>query len=581
MKRFAGWMMIGILLVVMVYGLAEGNTVATQAAGGMQDLQYGDKGEQVSRLQQRLYELHYYAGEMNGLFTEDTQASVRGFQGDYGLEATGIADVDTQAALFAAKYRSLEKGDSGEDVKALQSKLTELGYYNGKISGNYLDGSYYAVSDFQRKNGLTVTGKADVNTQTLLFDGSRALGKTASSPSATPVQTPAATLTPAPTPAPSQTPANAPQASASAGPEGGTPSPQPEAVVYTKRLQKGSGGEKVKLLQTRLAELGYYQNDISGSYTNETKAAVVAFQKKNGLTADGVTGEKTWNMIFNSQDTLDASATPRPTPVPTPVPYAITIDVTNQVITAYGLDENNEYTKVVRQMICSTGTRATPTDIGSWKLGASRSRFPLFPKYGCYVQYWTPIANGFGFHSVIYNTKNTMDLAVGSYRALGSRASHGCIRMLVADAKWIYENAGKGTVVTVTNKLPSDPELTQSLKPAPLNWSNMLPKMTPAPTLPPAYDGKQPPPTPFRSLNKGDKGEDVYWLQMKLKELGYYTGTVTGGYYGGTQKAVKAFQTDCGLSADGVAGTKTQTLLYADVLPVPTPQATSSPTPAP
>jgi hypothetical protein len=282
-------------------------------------------------------------------------------------------------------------------------------------------------------------------------------------------------------------------------------------------------------------------------------------------------------MVFNNQETLEAGATPRPTPVPTPVPYAITIDVNNQVVTAYGLDENNQYTKIVRQMICSTGTYETPSSIGSWKLGSGRSRFPLFPKFNVYVQYWTPIANGMGFHSVIYNTKNTMDLSVSTYSHLGRRASHGCIRLQVADAKWIYENAGKGTVVTVTNKLPSDPELTQSLKPAPLNWKNMLPKSTPAPTAPPVYDGKQPPPQPFRTLGKGDKGADVYWLQMKLKEMGYYMGTVTGGYYGGTQKAVKAYQNDNGLTADGSAGIKTQNMLYSDVLPAKTPEVTPAP----
>jgi hypothetical protein len=249
----------------------------------------------------------------------------------------------------------------------------------------------------------------------------------------------------------------------------------------------------------------------------------------------------------------------------------------HQVITAYGLDENNQYTKVVRQMICSTGTRATPTDIGSWKLNSGRAKFPLFSKYNVYVQYFTPVANGFGFHSVIYNTQNTRDLITSTYYGLGARASHGCIRLQVADAKWIYDNAGKGTVVTITNKLPYDPELTMSLKPAPLDRKSMLPKATPAPTPSPVYSGTLPPPMPLRALEKGDKGDDVYWLQMKLKELGYYTGTVTGGYYGGTQKAVKAYQKDNGISADGVAGVKTQSILYADVLPDAEAESTSNP----
>jgi peptidoglycan hydrolase-like protein with peptidoglycan-binding domain len=561
-------MLVGVLVLGMVYALAESGTVAAQAPAGPQALLMGDSGEEVTRLQKRLAELYYFGGDADGFFKESTRDAVMDFQSDFGMDVNGIADPKTQSVLYAAKYRPLEKGDSGEAVKALQSRLTELEYYDGKISGNYLDGSYHAISDFQKKNGMDITGKADVKTQELLFDAGRALSKTATAPIQTP--SPAVTAAPAATP----TPPPAGLVSPAAGDLALTPAPTTE---YTKKLQKGSKGESVKLLQAKLFELGYYMDEITGTYTSETKEAVIAFQQINGIQADGITGEKTWNMVFNNQETLEAGATPRPTPVPTPVPYAITIDVTNQVVTAYGLDENNQYTKIVRQMICSSGTYETPSSIGSWKLGSGRSRFPLFPKFNVYVQYWTPIANGMGFHSVIYNTKNTMDLSVSTYSHLGRRASHGCIRLQVADAKWIYENAGKGTVVTVTNKIPSDPELTQSLKPAPLNWKNMLPKSTPEPTAPPVYDGKLEPPQPFRSLGKGDKGADVYWLQMKLKEMGYYMGTVTGGYYGGTQKAVKAYQKDYGLTSDGVAGIKTQNLLYADVLLVSTPEVTPAP----
>lgn len=569
MKRFVVWMLVGVLVLGMVYALADKGTVTAQAPAGPQALLMGDSGEEVTRLQKRLAELYYYDGEADGVFKESTRDAVRDFQGDFGMDVNGIADPKTQSALYNAKYRPFEKGDSGEGVKVLQNRLMVLGFYDGKISGKYLDGSYYAVSDFQRKNSLDVTGKADVKTQELLFDAGRAVSKTGT----VLIQTPSPAITAVPVPTPTPPPAGlATQAAGDAA-----QSPIPENAAFTKKLQKGSKGESVTLLQAKLFELGYYMDEITGTYTNETKEAVVAFQQTNGLPADGITGEKTWNMVFNNQETLEAGATPRPTPVPTPVPYAITIDVNNQVVTAYGLDENNQYTKIVRQMVCSTGTYETPSSIGSWKLGSGRSRFPLFPKFNVYVQYWTPIANGMGFHSVIYNTKNTMDLSVSTYSHLGRRASHGCIRLQVADAKWIYENAGKGTVVTVTNKLPSDPELTQSLKPAPLNWKNMLPKSTPAPTAPPVYDGKQPPPQPFRTLGKGDKGADVYWLQMKLKEMGYYMGTVTGGYYGGTQKAVKDYQKDNGLTADGAAGIKTQNLLYADVLPAKTPEVTPAP----
>lgn len=58
----------------------------------------------------------------------------------------------------------------------------------------------------------------------------------------------------------------------------------------------------------------------------------------------------------------------------------------------------------------------------------------------------------------------------------------------------------------------------------------------------------------------GSRGDEVRKIQTKLKELGYYSGTVDGIYGTATQSAVKAFQKNCGITQDGIAGT--QTLLY-------------------
>lgn len=574
MKKLFVWIMVCAVFLTGVYALAQSGTQPTPQAGSDQvgSLQYGDDGDAVARLQTKLFELKYYNGKISGLYREGTQAAISKFQKEFALEVTGVADAQTQELLFATQYRPLQKGDSGDAVKALQNRLTELGYYNGKISGNYLEGTYYATHSFQQVNGLSVTGMADAATQTLLFDTEKALPKDASA------ATPAPQVTPVPTLAVVE----------EAGGEGpvvlsGETTPAPAAateIPFSKKLQRGSTGSGVKQLQTRLTELGFYKGPVSGNYMNQTRDAVRAFQEHNALTVDGITGQETWDMIFNNDQVSDASATPKPTPAPTPIPYAITVDVANQVVTVYGLDENGGHTNVVRQMICSTGTKANPSDVGDWTLNGSTARWAYFPKWGSNAQYWTRINKSIAFHSVIYNSTNTMDLATGSYSALGSRASHGCIRLTVSDAKWVYDNVGKGTVVTITEKLPADPELAQSLKPAPLDRSRMLPKPTAAPTPAPAYDSQKEPPAPFRNLQKGDKGEDVYWLQMKLTELGYYKGTVTGGYYGGTQAAVKAFQKANGLTADGVAGSKTQSVIYGDVLNSPAPVATPTPKPA-
>ncbi|MBR5437317.1 MAG: spore cortex-lytic enzyme [Clostridia bacterium] len=55
----------------------------------------------------------------------------------------------------------------------------------------------------------------------------------------------------------------------------------------------------------------------------------------------------------------------------------------------------------------------------------------------------------------------------------------------------------------------------------------------------------------------GSRGDEVRQIQKKLRELGYYKGSVDGIYGTGTQKAVKAFQKNCGITADGIAGPKT------------------------
>ena len=59
----------------------------------------------------------------------------------------------------------------------------------------------------------------------------------------------------------------------------------------------GSRGEEVKNIQTRLKKWGYYNGSIDGIYGTATKNAVIQFQKKNGLTADGIAGPKTLEKI--------------------------------------------------------------------------------------------------------------------------------------------------------------------------------------------------------------------------------------------------------------------------------------------
>lgn len=572
MKRFILILTVLVLVVsCLPLALGEGDDGIEETIEDARVLQYGDEGDDVRDLQTRLSKLGYYNGSISGRYREGTQTAVRTLQADFGLEETGIADAQTQAVAYSTLYRPLKYGSSGDDVKRLQRRLTELGYYTGKISGNYLQGTADAVKAFQTKNGgeLYPNGIADVATLTVIFSAEAISRSSAASGQA-----------PAATPAPDEI------AQVSDGDDGtevtgdGQVTAEP-AVPFTKKVGYKATGKKVKQIQQRLYDLGYYTGNISGNYLGNTRNAVKAFQKQNGLTVDGVVGEGTWNALFNEPDVVGPDATPRPTAAPTPVPFHITVDVNNQAVTVYSRDENGEYTVVVRQMICSTGTKKNPSDVGDWVLSGRKARWCYFPKWGDYAQYWTKINGSIAFHSVIYNSVSTKDLSTKSYHRLGSRASHGCVRLLVADAKWVYDNIPEGTVVTITEKLPDDPELRASLKTPPLNNKTMLPQETPQPTAEPVYVSGALPPLPLTQMKKDSSGEDVYWLQRRLTELGYYHGKCSGTFLGGTQNAVKAFQTDHGLKVTGVADVQTLEAIYADVLTTPAPSATPEPLPAP
>ncbi len=80
-----------------------------------------------------------------------------------------------------------------------------------------------------------------------------------------------------------------------------------ELAVDAAVLRQGSTGAEVKEVQRRLKQWGYYTGAVDGIFGAGTKKAVIAFQKKNGLTADGVVGKATYaalgmNASYNALD---------------------------------------------------------------------------------------------------------------------------------------------------------------------------------------------------------------------------------------------------------------------------------------
>lgn len=213
--------------------------------------------------------------------------------------------------------------------------------------------------------------------------------------------------------------------------------------------------------------------------------------------------------------------------------YWIGVDITNQITTVYRSSDDS----VVRHMLCSTGLDATPTPTGTFYMpkkayAAERTEWYYFKEFDCYAKYATRIKGGILFHSVIYGSKSDSSLRTSSVRNLGSKASHGCIRLTVDNAKWIAKNCPSGTKVKIYYG-KKNADLKQQLT------------------------GN------YQTLEKGDSGKSVKSLQERLKECGWYSGSATGKYDSATENAIRAFQKAQGLTADGKAGSKTQKALFS------------------
>lgn len=138
-------------------------------------------------------------------------------------------------------------------MKSVQQRLKDLGYLTDKVDGKYGANTVAAMRAFQLRNGLTGSGNGDTATYTILYsvNAITAEGK--------------------------QVDSNTP-------------------TVYTN-LKVGATGDAVLRLQQALSNLRYTVT-INGTYDETTRAAVLAFQKRNGLAPDGIAGVNTQTKLY-------------------------------------------------------------------------------------------------------------------------------------------------------------------------------------------------------------------------------------------------------------------------------------------
>ena len=271
----------------------SGNTSGTASseiytAKNPNTLQSGDSGSKVTQLQNALKLLGFYTGGVDGKFGSGTKKAVMQFQRVNGLTVDGLAGTQTQKLLYSQVdsgvsggssssgssssgssgfTRTLRKGYTGADVIAVQQKLKELGFYSGSVDGVYGTGSIAAVKKFQQQNGLTADGLVGSRTYAALLSASSGSSSDSSSSGS-----------------------SSGTSDSSSGSSGQT---------YAEgTLSYGSSGTEVKKMQQALKALGYNVS-ADGSYGALTQMAVTQFQKRNGLTADGVAGSATLKLLYS------------------------------------------------------------------------------------------------------------------------------------------------------------------------------------------------------------------------------------------------------------------------------------------
>ncbi|MDD3334866.1 MAG: peptidoglycan-binding protein [Eubacteriales bacterium] len=432
-------------------------TTTTTTSTGSSSLKTGSTGTEVKTLQQRLKDLGYYKGSVDGSYGAGTANAVKAFQAASNLTADGVAGKKTLEAVYSknaikasatntstssnsssstsssssssttsSSYTNgrtdvyLEIGSSGNQVKILQNRLIVLGYLTGTADGDYGETTYAAVKAFQKRNSIYDDGVAGPTTLTKLYSSS---AKKAAS-----------------------------------------------VVANLGSLKQGANGSAVRALQQQLKTLGYYTGSVDGDYGSGTVLAVTNFQAANGLTADGIAGKATQNAIYAAVNGTGSGGS-------------------------------------------SSGGGSNPTNYGA-----------------------TASSNGY---TTISSTS-------------GSNANITAVQSALL-AKGYYSGSLDGSFGSGTEAAIKSFQSSMGLR-----VTGMA-----GPTTQRLLYGGTSQNGSYSKLQQGDSGSKVKQLQYALYELMYYDGEITGSYDTATVNAVLTFQQVHGLTMDGIAGQQTQQILYS------------------
>ena len=495
-------------------------------------LKKGMTGTLVKNLQQRLKDLGYYTGSVDGDFGAATEAAVEEFQKANGLTVDGKAGTNTlkklnsDTAISKKAYTAsqatatprptakptstpkptakatatpdlskdiyLQVGSSGKNVTTLQNRLIELGWMGGQADGEFGGATQAAVMAFQDKEGLWDDGVAGPSTLKELYSSGAAK-------SSTPVSS------------------------------------------IGVSLKEGMSGPSVRALQKRLKALGFYNGTVDGDFGSGTTAAVKSFQEQNGLKADGVAGTSTLNKLYldttgkaNSGSSSSGSST---------------ISSTGYVTLREG--DSGDAVKKLQQQLKTLGYYSGSVD-GKYGSGTTQAVMTFQKMNDLRVD---GVA-GPATQRALYGTSTSISYATLREGDTGSAVTN--LQYTLYELGY-YDADVDGVYGATTKDAVRAFQMQNSITPVDgIAGNKTLQKLYSSSAVAAAASN-----TKFPTLQKGDKGDSVVQLQDCLVQLGYLN-SQTGVYDDATVTAVKNFQRYNGLTVDGKAGEETQKKLFSD-----------------
>ncbi len=282
----------------------------------------------------------YYYYE-NGQYIVDTSRNIDGTTyyfdskgrssqtpSDMSSSSSSSSSESSGSSSSSAAPSSYQIGSSGDEVKKIQERLTELGYYSGACDGEFGSLTAEAFKAFQTAAGLTADGIAGSDREILYSDNAPyAPAKTEETTSEETVQ--------------EETTAPAEEKS--------------ETAVY----QNGDENDTVAAIQTKLAELGYFDIEVTGCFGDYTTQAVKNFQLANGLAATGIVDEETLELL-NSTNAIknpyaesdeETAPTTAVTAEPGPIELPHAASITGYMVTS---EQNQTYADTASKVVTKT-----------------------------------------------------------------------------------------------------------------------------------------------------------------------------------------------------------------------------------